>query len=60
MCLSAPDRKATSPPVEIRKLSSASLVPKIALSGIDGIQYRSIPDSRIVLIVTMRVPAALA
>ena len=60
MCLRAPDRKATSPPVEIRNSSSADFVPKSALSGIDGIQYRSMPGSRIVLTVTMRMPAALA
>ena len=43
-----------------QELSSANFVPKSALSGIDGIQYRSMPGSRIVLTVTMRVPAALA
>src|SRR3989442_13512170 len=46
-CFRTPLMKPMSPPVWIAKNSSAKRVPKRALPGTEGTQYRSSPGSRI-------------
>ena len=55
-----PLRNAESPPVCTLKNSSVIFVPNIALSTLDGTQYRSRPGSRIGFTTAMRAPRFFA